>query len=240
MIETDLADIMISGRFAFAGNTLFDDLSLTLHAEHWNCLVGTSGVGKSTLLRLLAGLETGGKFDGAITDASGKVMSPKVAYMAQSDLLFPWLTVRQNIALGSRLRNQPVDSAMLESLLQRTGLKHHTEKKPAQLSGGMRQRTALARTLMEDTSLVLLDEPFSALDAGTRYEMQALTYSMLADRTVLLVTHDPAEAVRMSHYLYQMTSDGLVQHTLPQTNPIRQVDAPEVLHCQAGLLRALS
>ena len=240
MADPSPGGIHISGRFSFAGKRLFDHLDITLRPNAWNCLVGTSGVGKSTLLRLIAGLHTGGQFEGSIRDQNGVAISPRVAYMAQSDLLFPWLSVRQNISLGSRLRRQPENAEMLDELLSRTGLLDHADKKPPQLSGGMRQRTALARTLMEDTDVVLLDEPFSALDAGTRHEMQTLTYSMLQGKTVLLVTHDPAEAVRMSDYLYQMTHEGLVAHELPATSPVRTIDDPEVLRCQAGLLRALS
>lgn len=232
--------VNLTGSFWFGDALLFGDIGLQLGEAEWTCLVGASGVGKSTLLRLIAGLETGGRFNGEITASDGLPLNARVAYMAQSDLLMPWLTVTQNIALGSSLRQQSASLARIEQLINDVGLSEHAHKKPAELSGGMRQRTALARTLLEDTPLVLLDEPFSALDVPTRSRIQELAFDKLRGRTVLLVTHDPAEAVRMGHRLFEVASQTLIAHAVPQTPPVRAVDQHAVLHAQAGLLRALS
>jgi putative hydroxymethylpyrimidine transport system ATP-binding protein len=146
-----------------------------LGSGQWPCLLGGSGVGKSTVLRLLAGLDTTATFDGVIHADDGADLGSRIAYMAQSDLLLPWKTVADNIALGGKLRAGRSDQTRLDTLLGRVGLRDHRNKYPDQLSGGQRQRVALARTLMEDRPVVLLDEPLSALDAQTRADMQELT-----------------------------------------------------------------
>jgi len=232
-------DVQLRGSFGFEQQLLFERLDFTLHHGEWTCLIGVSGAGKSTLLRLIAGLDTGGVFDGELTTTDKLGLSGRVAYMAQSDLLLPWLTVSDNIALGHRLRKQPLDQERLTALMDRVGLLAHRQKKPPALSGGMRQRAALARTLLEETPVVLLDEPFSALDARTRCSMQELSYELLKDKTVLLVTHDPAEAVRLGSRLFEATPAGLLEHLVPESSPIRAVDDPAVLARQAELLLTL-
>ena len=196
----DLApQLRIRGGFRHGDAILFEGLDLVLEAGQWTCLLGPSGVGKSTLLRLVAGLDTGGEFDGSIESNDSRPLREQVAYMAQSDLLLPWLNVRANVMLGSTLRGEVRKLERADQLIEEVGLGMHAEKRPHELSGGMRQRAALARTLMEDKLLLLLDEPFSALDARTRSEMQELAFEVLMDRTVMLVTHDPSEAARIAH-----------------------------------------
>ncbi|MEP2474262.1 MAG: ABC transporter ATP-binding protein [Paracoccaceae bacterium] len=231
--------LQVSGQHEFTGRRLFAPIDLTLPAGQWTCVLGRSGVGKSTLLRLIAGLETVGRFNGDITASDGETMTGRVSLMAQSDLLLPWLTVLENIVLGARLRGQAPDMTRANDLLHRVGLAAYREKKPATLSGGMRQRTALARTLMEDRDIVLLDEPFSALDAGTRADMQDLAAQILHGKTVLLVTHDPTEAVRLGHQIVVLTPQGLQPWETPDTPPIRGQFAPETTSCQADLLAHL-
>jgi putative hydroxymethylpyrimidine transport system ATP-binding protein len=231
--------VRMSGSFHHDGSLLFEGLAMELAAEKWTCLLGPSGVGKSTVLRLLAGLSTGGEFTGEIVADDGLGVAHRISYMAQSDLLFPWLNVRQNVMLGQRLRGDGSTARSADELIQQVGLGAHISKRPAQLSGGMRQRVALARTLMEDTPLVLLDEPFSALDARTRSEMQDLAFRVLEGKTVLFVTHDPAQAVRLSHHLYLMSESGLTEHTLELAAPIRKVSDTMVLSAQSELLVSL-
>ena len=231
--------LRVSGQYEIAGRRLFAPIDLTLPASQWTCVLGRSGVGKSTLLRLIAGLETAGRFTGTITASDGETLEGRVSLMAQSDLLLPWLTVLENAVLGARLRGQDPDMTRAKDLLERVGLAAYRDKKPAALSGGMRQRTALARTLMEDREVVLLDEPFSALDAGTRADMQDLAAHMLHGKTVLLVTHDPAEAVRLGHQIVVLTPQGLQPWVTPDTPPIRDQFALETTSCQAGLLAHL-
>lgn len=228
--------ITLQGSHAIDGRTLFDGITLTLPAAEWTCLLGPSGVGKSTILRLILGLDTAGTFDGSISASDGQSLDNRISYMAQSDLLLPWLTVLENTVLGARLRDEKPDVARAQGLLDRVGLSEHQTKKPAALSGGMRQRAALARTLMEDRPVVLLDEPFSALDAGTRADMQELAAEVLAGKTVMLVTHDPGEAARMAHQIVLLTPSEAKPWPVPPTAPIRAVDATETLSAQSELL----
>ena len=238
--ETDQLRIHLRGSFRHGRQILFEDLSLTLEAGQWTCLLGSSGVGKSTLLKLLAGLPTGGEFTGDISASDGKPISSRIAYMAQSDLLYPWLSVYGNVVLGQSLRGEIADSGRANELIRKVGLQAHSDKHPHQLSGGMRQRVALARTLMEDTPLVLLDEPFSALDTRTRREMQELGYSLLENKTVLLVTHDAAEALRLSQTLLVMSENGLEIHDINAGDPLRHITDDRFVASQSRLLTRLN
>jgi putative hydroxymethylpyrimidine transport system ATP-binding protein len=187
----------------YAGVLLFRDLDFALPGSSWTCLLGPSGVGKSSLLRLIAGLAP--LDHGDVICSDGAPLAGRLAWMGQQDNLLPWLSVQGNVTLGARLRGEPVDRAKARGLLARVGLERQVDRLPATLSGGQRQRAALARTLMEDRPVVLMDEPFSALDAITRTRLQALAATLLAGRTVLLVTHDPLEALRLGHRIQVMT-----------------------------------
>ena len=189
---------------------LFKDLNLTLTGGRWTCLLGQSGVGKTSLLRFIAGLLASGDIEGNIHCSDGQALGGRVGYMAQQDLLLPWLTVLQNVMLGVKLRKQTRKPAQISEfseqrafdLLNQVGLAGIEQQLPHTLSGGMRQRVALARTLFEDQPLTLLDEPFSSLDAITRFRLQTLAAKLLQQRTVLLITHDPLEALRIGHRIY--------------------------------------
>ncbi|MEP2639951.1 ABC transporter ATP-binding protein [Roseobacter sp.] len=225
--------LRLTGDATINGTAIFKGLDLTLQPGEWTCLLGASGVGKSTVLRLFAGLGDGVDLTGQMTHPGG------VALMAQDDLLLPWLSVLDNVLIGARLRGDRPDTDRARSVLARVGLADHAAKKPHALSGGQRQRVALARTLMEDRDVVLLDEPFSALDAMTRAQMHELTAEVLQTRTVLLVTHDPAEAVRLAHRIFIMTRAGLVDVPVPAGQIPRPIEAPDVLRAQADLLNHL-
>ncbi|TCL00345.1 putative hydroxymethylpyrimidine transport system ATP-binding protein [Shimia isoporae] len=231
--------VKIEGGATLQNAPLFAPLSLTLNAGEWTCLLGGSGVGKSTLLRLMCDLPTAADFKGQISASDNFLVAPRVAYMAQSDLLLPWATVAQNTLLGTRLRGGTPDTDRLERILERVGLAKHADKKPSELSGGQRQRVALARTLMEDKPVILLDEPFSALDAQTRAAMQDLAVETLSGKTVLMVTHDPTEASRLGHKIVVMTPAGLSFFAPPEAPVPRPIDDQETLTCQAALLRHL-
>lgn len=206
---------------AFLGDApLFGPLKLDL-PQGWTCLLGPSGAGKTTVLRLLAGLPTEARFTGQITAPD------RVAYMAQDDLLQPRLSVLDNVLIGQHLRGQRPDTPRAVALLASVGLADFASRRPDSLSGGQRQRVALARALMEDAPLALLDEPFSALDAATRRKMQDLTTQHLAGRSVLLVTHDPFEALRLGHRVLLLKGGQLQpMPDLPGTPP-HELDSPE-------------
>jgi len=212
--------IGLRGSVSFGDNLLFRDMQLDLRPG-WTCLLGASGVGKTTILRLLAGLPTGARFDGV-------VQRPQhLAYMAQDDLLQDRLSVLNNVLLGQRLSGTRPDVERATQLLQSVGLEGMEKRRPISLSGGQRQRVALARALMEDTKLALLDEPFSALDAATRQKMQELAYKCLEGRHVLLVTHDPVEALRLGAQV-KLLEGGQV-HDLPALGgvPPHAIDTPQ-------------
>ncbi|MEX2632376.1 MAG: ABC transporter ATP-binding protein [Tistlia sp.] len=225
---------------AFDGVLLFDQLSLTLPAGRTSCLLGPSGVGKSSLVRLIAGLAHGA--EGRVLDGAGRDLAGRVAYMAQRDLLLPWLSVLDNVLLGDRLRGHPPRRERARALLEAVGLAERADALPAALSGGMRQRTALARTLMEDKPVVLMDEPFSALDAITRFELQETAAGLLAGRTVLLITHDPLEALRLGHEIRVLAGrPALLGAAIePAGLPPRDPATPGLLELQVELLRRLT
>lgn len=228
--------VRLRGTGRIDGAVLFAPLTLDLVPGGWTCLLGGSGIGKSTLLRLIAALPTGARFDGSITASDGQPLAGRIAYMAQDDLLLPWLDVTGNVLLGATLRGTEPPRSAARDLIDRVGLAPHATKRPAELSGGQRQRVALARALIEDRPVVLLDEPFSALDARLRADLQDLAARMLAGRTVLIVTHDPAEAARLGHRIELMTASGLQRIPAPPSPPIRDAGADETLHFQADLL----
>lgn len=229
----------IRGTARIGDTHVFGPLDLTVAGGEWTCLLGPSGVGKTTLLRLVAGLDRVATLDGQIAASDGRPLQGRLALMAQSDLLMPWLDVMGNTLLGARLRGERPDRHRATDVLARVGLSDHIHKTPGQLSGGQRQRVALARTLMEDRAIVLLDEPFSALDARTRSQMQDLACDLLAGRTVLMVTHDPAEAARLGDTILIMEPGGLSPFAPPPGATPRPIDDPATLTAQADLLTRL-
>lgn len=225
----DLLIDHLSVTYADAEQATLDGLNMRLGAEQWNCILGRSGCGKTTLLKYLAGLLPADcHVTGGLTTDAAALFVDNVAYMAQQDLLFPWLSVLDNVCLASRLRKQHVQTSTEKArqLLTRVGLSDAMNLKPQQLSGGMRQRVALARTLIQDKPVVLMDEPFSALDAVTRYQLQQLSHQLLAGKTVVLITHDPAEACRLADQLFLLERGALYLDPLPlpETPSPRAVD----------------
>ena len=183
---------------SFEGTTIFEQLSLQIESGKCTCILGPSGCGKSTLLKMISGNRSI-NYQGTIRITPGPADSNLTAWMSQNDLLLPWMNVEDNVLLGAKLRFD-VSSSLREKgarLLGEAGLGAYRKSLPSTLSGGMRQRVALLRTLMEDRPVLLMDEPFSALDALTRIKLQQLAAKLTKGKTVLLVTHDPLEALRL-------------------------------------------
>ena len=185
------------------------DVDVVLQPNEFVSLIGPSGCGKSTLFNVIAGLLVPDhgyvKLDGE--DIVGRPGS--VAYMMQRDLLLPWRTILDNVVLGPELAGKSLTKTRAEarSLLRRFGLEGFENAYPASLSGGMRQRAALLRTILCENSVILLDEPFGALDALTRASMHEWLLGIQRDfeRTMILITHDPDEAIYLSHRVYVAT-----------------------------------
>ncbi|MBC07825.1 ABC transporter ATP-binding protein [Thalassospira sp.] len=228
------------GRVAFNATDIFHDLDLTLRAGSFTCLLGPSGVGKSTLLRYFAGLVEG-DVSGTITCSDNIPLAGRVAYMAQQDLLLPWRTVHENVVLGAVLRGEKPKHDKASHLLNEVGLGDAAHLRPTELSGGMKQRAALARTLMEDRPVVLMDEPFSALDPLNRLRLQELAARVLRGKTVLLVTHDPLEALRLGDHVHVLSgSPARLQDAItPKGQSPRNIADPDILAQQAELLGQL-
>ena len=172
------------------------DINLDVYSKEWISIVGPSGCGKTTLLSILANLEK---------PSEGKLIIDKkikIGYMLQKDALFPWKTVYENCLLGLEINHNLNEESKKKvlSLLNAYGLSDFMDKYPNSLSGGMRQRVALIRTLATDPDIILLDEPFSALDFQSRLILSDDVYNIIKNegKTAILVTHDLAEAISLS------------------------------------------
>ena len=186
------------------------DISFQMEEGEFVSIVGPSGCGKSTLLSLIAGLERPTAGSILVDGEAVRAPTPKAGFMPQQDQLFPWQTIWGNVTLGLAIRqgNTPEAQSRVRELLARYGLTDFSEKLPGQLSGGMRQRCALIRTLAADPKILLLDESFSALDYQTRLSVSADICRIIRQerKTALLVTHDISEAISLSDRVVVLTS----------------------------------
>ncbi len=200
--------------------TALAPVDLSVPAGRFVSLIGPSGCGKSTIFNIVAGLQapTTGRVLIDEQDATGYI--GQVGYMLQKDLLLPWRTVLDNVALGMEISGIPIREARDRALplIRKYGLAGFENQYPSSLSGGMRQRAALLRTLLVERDVILLDEPFGALDAQTKSQMHEWLLQIFADfgRTVIFVTHDVEEAVFLSDEIHVMASrPGRIIETLP-------------------------
>lgn len=204
------ADIVLkfdNAEFGYPGfPPVLTDFSAELYAGEIVCVIGASGCGKSTMLNLAGGFLPPGS--GSVTDKRGEVTAPspeRIMVFQDSAQLFPWLTVSANCAFSGASADQ------VENLLSMVGLADATEKYPTQLSGGMKQRAVIARALAGSPEILLLDEPFTALDAPTRRGLQDMLLELNRELAVsmLFVTHDIREAVYLADRIMVMTADGV-------------------------------
>ncbi|MGB3067455.1 MAG: ABC transporter ATP-binding protein [Ottowia sp.] len=203
----------VSQQFSRGGTDVFtalEEVTLRIEAGKFVSLIGPSGCGKSTIFNIVAGLQQPTHGEVIINGRQSTGMVGAVGYMLQKDLLFPWRTVIENIVLGMEVRGVGTRQARDYALpfLEKYGLGGFADAYPQSLSGGMRQRAALLRTLLFDSDVILLDEPFGALDAQTRSNMQEWLLQIWHDfqKTVIFVTHDVEEAVYLSDEIYVMAA----------------------------------
>ena len=229
----------VSKRFDVKGGSVeaLRDVNFKISKGEFVCLIGASGCGKSTLLRIIAGFETAsaGTVDMYGTPITGP--GPERGMVFQDFALFPWLTVKQNIGFGPRQRRLPKEklNAIAARYTDMVGLTKFADYYPSQLSGGMKQRVAIARVLANDADILLMDEPFGALDALTREQMQQelLEIWQRTKVTVVFVTHSVEEAVVLSDRVVVMTAGpGRIEHdgriALARPRDVSAIDFNEV------------
>lgn len=207
------------------------DISFQMEEGEFVSIVGPSGCGKSTLLSLIAGLERPTAGSILVDGEAVRAPTPKAGFMPQQDQLFPWQTIWGNVTLGLAIRqgNTPEAQSRVRELLVRYGLTDFSEKLPGQLSGGMRQRCALIRTLAADPKILLLDESFSALDYQTRLSVSADICRIIRQerKTALLVTHDISEAISMSDRVVVLSRRPAVIRAIHDLAPLRGLSPME-------------
>ncbi|MFD8911465.1 ABC transporter ATP-binding protein [Streptomyces sp. NPDC059575] len=215
---------------SFDGRAVVDDLALDIAPGEFVALLGRSGCGKSTLLRVLAGLDR---------EIEGTVLVPRRRAVAfQAPRLMPWKKVWRNVVLG--LPGRP-ERALAERVLEEVGLGHRADAWPKTLSGGEAQRASLARALVREPDLLLLDEPFGALDALTRIRAQRLVGEVWRRRgcAVLLVTHDVEEAVLLADRVLVMDGGRIAHEQRVALDRPRDITDPRFAEIRAGLLERL-
>ncbi|MCH1625415.1 ABC transporter ATP-binding protein [Ferdinandcohnia quinoae] len=208
--------------------TALENISLAIEEGEFISFLGPSGCGKTTLLSIIAGLfkPTEGKveIDGKLVDKARSY----IGYMLQQDYLFPWKTIEENILVGLQIMKNETEQTKKDTLalLEEIGLKGVESFYPKQLSGGMRQRAALVRTLATNPKILLLDEPFSALDYQTKLKLEDLVQETLREyqKTALLVTHDIGEAIAMSDRIFLLSSKpGRIAKTFEVPTELREL-----------------
>ncbi|KVN33087.1 ABC transporter [Burkholderia stagnalis] len=220
------------------------DISFTTHRREFVCVIGPSGCGKSTLIRILAGLEAQTSGDVLLDGKPVRGPGADRGMVFQGYTLFPWLTVKKNVMFGLRMNGSSSGQAEREALqwLALVGLARFAEVYPHQLSGGMKQRVAIARALANRPRILLMDEPFGALDAQTRAKMQAhlLDIWRNIDVTILFITHDLDEAILLADRILVLKAhpgevQELIEVPVPRPRGYAQVNTPEFVATKARL-----
>jgi putative hydroxymethylpyrimidine transport system ATP-binding protein len=222
------------------GDTILQNFSLQVEEQEFVSIVGPSGCGKSTLFRLLTGLE---EVTAGVIHTDGRI-----GYMPQKDLLLPWRTIVANAAIPLEIQGVPKKEAeaRVMELLEEFGLKGYEHKYPSDLSGGMRQRVSFLRTFLTGADILLLDEPFSALDAFTKRKMQEWLLEQYHkwNKTILFITHDVEEALFLSTKLWVLSEKPIRESKeliVPLSYPRQRTDLhlPEILQMEEQLMKEL-
>jgi ABC-type nitrate/sulfonate/bicarbonate transport system ATPase subunit len=226
-----------------------DSASMEVARGRFVSIIGPSGCGKSTLFNVIAGLATPTSGE-VLADGASIVGKPGyVGYMLQKGLLLPWRTILENIILGMEVRGVPKNEAIARAmpLVERYGLSGFEQHYPHELSGGMRQRASLLRTMLYDRDVILLDEPFGALDAQTRLLMQAWLLDVWSDlkKTILFVTHDIDEAIFLSDEIHVFSArpgriKARVEVPLARPRTQEDVTSPEFMRLKRELMGLLT
>jgi NitT/TauT family transport system ATP-binding protein len=206
------------------------DISLSIKQGEFVALLGPSGCGKSTLLSIIAGIVEHTSGHVFLENTPIKPTDKAIGYMLQQDYLFPWKTILENVMIGPKIHRStdPAIRTKAEMLLKQVGLTGISDDYPGSLSGGMRQRVALVRTLLNDPKILLLDEPFSALDYQTKLKLEDLVSTTLKafNKTAILVTHDIGEAIAMADRIFVMEANpGMISKVFEVPIELRQ-EAP--------------
>ncbi|GHH99168.1 ABC transporter ATP-binding protein [Neobacillus kokaensis] len=227
---------------------VLDNIDLTINKGEIYCLLGPSGCGKSTILKLLAGFESPTRGKVSVNQEIVKSIGPDRAVVFQTPNLFPWLTVYENVVFGLRMKKTSPGELKEKSsrFIEAVGLKGFENHYPHELSGGMQQRAAIARALVNDPTVLLMDEPFAALDAQTRSLMQELVMDVWEQfhTTILFITHDIDEAIFigdrigvMSRNPGRITKEYAIE--LPRPRKIDVITTPEFLTYKSAILKQI-
>lgn len=206
-----------------------ENISFKMDEGEFISIIGPSGCGKSTILSIIARILTQTEGNIYIKEQNIMQSSVRIGYMLQQDYLFPWKTITDNVLIGPKI-NQSITSDTMENvkqLLDDVGLPGTETKYPSELSGGMRQRVALVRTLITDPDILLFDEPFSALDYVTKLKLENTVAKLVQQyrKTAILVTHDLAEAISMSDRIILMDANpGRIQKVFNVPEEIRDIE----------------
>lgn len=220
------------------------EIDFEVHRREFVCVIGPSGCGKSTLIRILAGLESPSDGKVLLDNEPIKGPGPERGMVFQGYSLFPWLTVKKNVMFGPQMTGRSRDQAERDALLwlELVGLERFADSYPHQLSGGMRQRVAIARALVNEPRILLMDEPFGALDAQTRSRMQAHLIEIWrnVDVTVLFITHDLDEAIFLADRILVLKANPgeiqeIIEVPVPRPRSSSQFATPEFLSTKARL-----
>jgi ABC-type nitrate/sulfonate/bicarbonate transport system ATPase subunit len=225
-----------------------NDVSFSAQPGEFVAVIGPSGCGKSTMFNIMAGLETPTSGDILVDGQIATGESEHFAYMPQKDLLFPWRTILENTALGLQVRGMRKKDARAKAaqLFSTFGLSGFENAHPFELSGGMRQRAALLRTVVQGRDVLLLDEPFGALDSLTRLEMQSWLQGVWAENswTAVLITHDIREAIYLADRVIVLSARPTtvrldIAIDLPRPRDLSMITSPEFAEYEKELIETL-